>query len=264
MPELVDNFVKFCSIRSEHNKIANPKQILDLSDHNFFYPTTLLPTLDFMSKNSLDVLLNPNTYGYVEKILNPSFRSNKTYVPFRELNPRDRVRRGKTIEEIFDLMDHSYGGKMALSLLLYEFTDNIYEHSEFSRAFIMAQNYPTKRFTEICFYDNGISIPGNFTKYNIHYENDKNAVKKAIEGTSTKDEFAERGWGINRLVEMFIEEANGEIFIASRNGGVYVDKNEPRLYKLGDTYKIHGTLVSLRISKSDIDIYPYIESKKSG
>lgn len=264
MPELVDNFVKFCSIRSEHNKRRNPKRKLDLTNHNFFYPTTLLPTLEFRDKNSLTATLNPNTYGYVEKILNPSPWSKKTYVPFRELSPRDKQRRGQIIEEIFDLMDHSYGGKRALSLLLYEFTDNIYEHSEFTRAFIMAQNYPTKKFTEICFYDNGITIPGNFSKYNIEYKNDQEAVKEAIEGTSTKDEFAERGWGINRLVEMFIKEANGEIFIASRNGGVYIDKNKHILYKLGNTYKIHGTLLSLRISKSDIDIYQYIESKESG
>ncbi|MFA0834249.1 MAG: ATP-binding protein [Methanobacterium formicicum] len=264
MPELVDNFVKFCSIRSEHNKRRNPERILDLTDHNFFYPTTLLPTLEFRDKNSLSVLLNPRTHGYVRTILYPSKWPNKTYVPFRVLRPFERSGKEKILEEIFKLMDHSYGGKMALDLLLYEFTDNIYEHSEFSRAFIMAQKYPKKEFTEICFYDNGISIPGNFSKYGIDYTNDQDAVKKAIEGTSTKDEFAERGWGINRLVEMFIKEANGEIFIASRNGGVYVDKNKPRLYKLGNTYKIHGTLLSLRISKSDIDIYPYIESKESG
>ncbi|OPX57572.1 MAG: hypothetical protein A4E25_02217 [Methanobacterium sp. PtaB.Bin024] len=263
MPELIDNFAKFCSIRSEHNKRKNPN-ILDLTSYNFFYPTTLLPTLEFREKNSLKVSLNPNTYGYVEKILNPSPWSKKTYLPVRELSPRDRVGREKIIDQIFDLMDHTYGGKTALGLLLYEFTDNIYQHSKFSRAFIMAQQYPKKEFTEICFYDNGISIPGNFSEYNIDYKDDKDAVMQAIDGTSTKDEFAERGWGINRLVEMFIEEANGEIFIASRNGGVYVDKNKPRLYNLGKTYKINGTLVSLRISKSDIDIYQYMKSRKSG
>lgn len=264
MPELVDNFVKFCSIRKEHNEKINQKEILDLTDHNFFYPTTLLPTLEFRDSNALRVLLNPSTHNYVKTILYSSKWPNKTYVPFRALRPFQTEEKKKILEEIFDLMDHTYGGANALDLLLYEFTDNIYEHSEFTRAFIMAQKYRTKKFTEVCFYDNGITIPENFSKYDIDYTTDQDAVRKAIEGTSTKDEFAERGWGINRLVEMFIEEANGEIFIASRNGGVYVDKNKPRLYKLGKTYKIHGTLVSLRISKSDIDIYQYMKSRKSG
>ncbi|MBM4241710.1 MAG: ATP-binding protein [Euryarchaeota archaeon] len=253
-PELVNNFSKFCEIRANHNG----SEYLDLTHHKFFYPTTLLPTLGFIIENSLKVRVNPNVHGYVSIILNPSKRRKKSYVPFRELTPDDKSARDQILQEILKLTDESYGGIEALDYLVYELTNNIYEHSEFERAFIMAQKYPKKNFIEICFFDNGISIPGNFLRHEIHYENDADAIDKAVNGISTKDEFRHRGWGINTIVNIFTKGANGEIFIASRNGAIYISSNDPLLYKLGDKYRIDGTLISLRIPRGYVNISSYL------
>lgn len=253
--ELVNNFIKFCEIRANHNG----SEFLDLTNHRFFYPTTLLPTLGFMIENSLKAHVHPGAHSYISTILNPSNRTDKTYVPCRMLTPEDTSDRDQILQQILGLTDGSYGGINALNYLLYELTNNIYEHSEFDKAFIMAQRYPKKGFTEICFFDNGISIPGNFAKYGLPCENDSDAIDKAVNGFSTKDdEFKHRGWGINTIVKIFTEGAQGEIFIASRKGAIYINQDDPLLYKLGDKYRIDGTLISLRIPKSSVDITSYL------
>jgi hypothetical protein len=254
-PELVDSFSKFCEIRANHNG----SEILDLTKDVIRYPTTLLPTLDFMVENSLKAQLNLWVHSYVSTILNPSKRKDKSYLSFRELTPIDRgFHRDQLLEEILKLTDKNYGGLEALNYLLYEVTNNIYEHSNFERAFIMAQRYVKKGFTEICFFDNGISIPGSFSLYGIHYESDSDAINKAVNGLSTKDELNHRGWGINTIVKIFTRGAKGEIFIASRKGAVYISRDESLLYHLGDKYRIQGTLISLRIPKGSINISSYI------
>ena len=239
-PELVKSFTEFCEIRANHNG----SKFLDLTDYCFFYPTTLVPILGFMVGNSLKPHLHPGTHGYLSTILNPSNRTDKTYVPFRELTPANISDRDQILQQILELTDESYGGINALDYLLYELTNNIYEHSEFDKAFIMAQRYPKKGFTEICFFDNGISIPGNFSKYDLPFENDADAIDKAVNGLSTKDEFKHRGWGINTIVKIFTEGGRlDEIFIASGNGAIYISQDDSLLYKLGDNYRIDGTLI---------------------
>jgi len=95
-------------------------------------------------------------------------------------------------------------------------------------------------------------------RHEIHYENDADAIDKAVNGISTKDEFRHRGWGINTIVNIFTKGANGEIFIASRNGAIYISSNDPLLYKLGDKYRIDGTLISLRIPRGYVNISSYL------
>jgi len=97
-----------------------------------------------MIENSLKAHVHPGAHSYISTILNPSNRTDKTYVPCRMLTPEDTSDRDQILQQILGLTDGSYGGINALNYLLYELTNNIYEHSEFDKAFIMAQRYPKK------------------------------------------------------------------------------------------------------------------------
>lgn len=50
-------------------------------------------------------------------------------------------------------------------------------HSEFETAFIMAQHYPNMGFTDVCFYDDGISIPGRFEKSDVEFDEKELRIK---------------------------------------------------------------------------------------
>lgn len=258
-PEIVRSYIKYCTIRNKNNQ--EKSNILDLTDYTWLYPTTLLPVLCFRTKHSLTPVFHSDVDGYVEAILNPSPHTvrQRSYVPFGEL-PHARNNRNEVLDDVMRFVDTNYGGIRALDYLLTELTDNIYQHSEFNNAFLFAQSYSQKNYTEICFLDDGLTIPGNFSKYNLEYDNDADAVLQAVNGTSTKDEFNHRGWGLNTIVDMFTD-ADGEIFIASRNGAIFIDytnKTKPLLYPLGQNYRMEGTLVSLRIPKVNVDINPYL------
>lgn len=253
-PELLKSFLTYSNICYDNEG----SEIIDLTDHGFFYPTSLLPILSFIKKNSLKAVLQPNVHGYVSTIINPSKSTTKSYLPFRELRPHNTTARAEAVEDFCKLINYSYGGMPAVDYLVYELTDNIYRHSDFEQAFIMAQTYPTKNFTEICFFDDGISIPGNFSRCGLKFEDDADAIQKALEGTSTQGEFNHRGWSLNDILNMFTKDSNGELFIASREGAIYLSNVESNLYPLKDKYRIDGTLVSIRIPKVNIDIKPYI------
>lgn len=105
-----------------------------------------------------------------------------------------------------------------------ELMDNIYQHSEFTYASVMAQKYGKKGFIELCFFDNGITIPGSFAKHGKAYPKDGHAkaIYDAISGKSTEADVG-RGFGLSTNVDMF-RDIGGEVLIVSGNGAVYVNK----------------------------------------
>jgi hypothetical protein len=198
---LVNCYVDFCHIRSSHTN----ESPLNLLDYNFLYPTTILPIMGYMIENSVRAIARQDVQGYLSTIL-PHLVANKPYIPsrtyaLRKLIPGDSDLIKKTTEEVIDLADSSYGGNNAVWYLLTELGNNIDNHSNFNNAFMMAQKYPKKGFTEFCAYDDGISIPGNFQNHGIEFTNDSEAIKLAMNGTSTKYEDDGRGWGINSLIQ---------------------------------------------------------------
>ena len=135
--------------------------------------------------------------------------------------------------------------------------DNIYEHSEFQNAIVMAQRYEQKKFVEICFFDDGIGIPGSFKKKGITIE-DHQTIVKAINGYSTKSE--ERGYGISSNLRIFTEGMDGEVLVVSGLGAVYIGKSLQKVYKLQDQHQLTGTMISIRISypAKKVDLHDYI------
>lgn len=102
--------------------------------------------------------------------------------------PQDRNQSNKIVDKLQNLHNNGkgYGGRTAFTYLISELIDNIYQHSEFSNASMMAQRYGKRRFVEITIFDNGISIPTCFERDEHRFSHDCYAIVDALHGKSTK------------------------------------------------------------------------------
>lgn len=259
-PQLLDSYLSFCYLRSQYAKY----ETIDLSTIDFYYPTTLLPTINFIKKNSIEFLPHYNgiVTRYIDIITNPQkdYMDGVSYIPIERLPVNNYVDLDSILKRIIDLISKK-GTLTAFSYILSELVDNIYEHSECENAFIMAQKYPSKKFVEICIYDDGISIPGSLSKKYDELKDveDHESIAAALEGYSVKDDG--RGHGIRSSIRIFQEGMNGQILIVSRNGAYYINSKNKDFYKFTDKkLKLDGTLISVRVplSTKEVNIYEYL------
>ena len=150
----MDSYEKFCEYRNE----CLENGVLDLEDIMFFYPMTLLPLITFIIKEKPDYVLPTNTSvrKYLQIILDGrrfSKSRGKTYLPLVAL-PKDKKTVIVILKRLYEMCVYynECGGENAFKYLIGEIVDNIYEHSEFTNALVMAQRYPTKGFTDVCFF----------------------------------------------------------------------------------------------------------------
>lgn len=86
-----------------------------------------------------------------------------------------------------------------LKYMIGETIDNITEHSDTDRGFIVAQAYPTKGYLDICIADRGITLLGSYRKLQDNEtDGDLEAIQAANRGISSKNlpEAENRGYGI--------------------------------------------------------------------
>jgi len=230
--------------------------VVDLTNYNFLGPTTLLPLFIFMMKNDINKYIpHIDTKNHCDRVLGKS--PNKyTTIPFEEL-PRHISDEdiGNFPDKIRNLLNQGYVDPEPYELLVYEMLSNIYDHSQFKRAFVLCQQYPNSKnkTTDICLIDDGISIPGNFEKEDFEFENDSEAILSAINGLSTnKFDGKFRGTGLNTATQISTLAYGEEILIASRKGVCHVKGNGAQLYKMGSNY-VDGTFVSIRINGYNIE-----------
>jgi len=260
IPEIVQEYVKFCKIREK----SKTTDIIDLSSGSWFYPTSLLPLTNFLRDNvgSMDYIPPPaNVSNYISIIMERSFLEGSTYVPITNL-PKNESEIKDVINNLQTIYNNGkdYGGANCFNYLIGELIDNVYEHSEFSTARVMAQKYINKRFVEISILDDGISIPGCFEKHDAPFSDDYIAIASAINGKSTKDEG--RGFGLGSSVKLYVDGLGGELLLVSRNGALYKNRDTELNYNTGIAYQLHGTLISVRVPYPvpQIDnMYDYID-----
>jgi hypothetical protein len=198
---------------------------LDLSSIYFFFPTFLLPLGIFIKNNDkLNVISpkDPRTSDYYSIMMeSQKCELGKSYIPILKM-PHEKNERDKVLNAFKDQATYC-GGINAFMYFTGELVDNIYQHSRFSLAYIMAQRYPRKNVTEVCIIDDGISIPKSFDpkKYNI--PNDTEALKKAIEGLSAKSD-VERGFGLRTSLNLLSEGLNASCLIVSGRAGLIEKK----------------------------------------
>jgi hypothetical protein len=257
--ELLGSYLKFCELRRE----AYTRDTLNLSRVDWFYPTTLLPIGVFVKENPgiKEVVppKDPYVHNYYELIVSGRAIPGGSYVPIVEI-PSDKHMRERILEPIYSNI-HEVGGINVLTYIVGEPVDNVYQHSQFSTAYIMAQKYPTKKFTEISILDNGVSIPGAFEHARIDFSDDADALSKAIKGVSTKKQDDERGYGLSSTVKLVTEGLKGEALIVSRKSGFVANEKEKTLYRMGKLYMFKGTLISFRVpfQNREVNIYDYID-----
>jgi len=164
---LMDSFVAFTGIRSD----ARESGKVDLSQIDWVFPTTLLPVITFLRCNPGYQCVpprEPQVDCYIGRMLSKGYsadRLGKSYVPIvplpvnqRELNP--------LLKQLYVLNSEGrdLGGENAFKLLIGEMVNNIFEHSAFGHAFVMAQKYANKGFVELCFCDDGVGIHGSLKR----------------------------------------------------------------------------------------------------
>jgi len=149
-----------------------------------------------------------------------------------------------------------------LKFVFHELIANIYDHSKFKNAYVMGKN--DGEFYEFSFLDDGITIPISLKKLDFPIKNDCDAVIKAINGLSSKNElgYIERGTGLNNTINIVTSGSEGEVLIVSGCALIHINNNNVFARKIPKDC-IDGTLVSLRMNlDSKIDIYKYLKQVK--
>jgi anti-sigma regulatory factor (Ser/Thr protein kinase) len=152
-----------------------------------------------------------------------------------------------------------HGSIDALNISVSEIISNIEDHSDAKYGWINAQYYPNKKYLDICIVDQGITINGKYKKVDKGYENDREALKCALQGESAKPEKI-RGSGLPTFTNMVTQGFKGEMVIISGEAIVYASAKEtPLVRKL--SVRWDGTIVAFRIpvNSQPIDYALYID-----
>jgi hypothetical protein len=262
-PGQVSHYSVFCQYRAEGERLGQ----IDFRNCQFIHPTTLVPLLALSSKSKWTWKVNTRTEvgGYLNYILSrPATRVVGTsYVAPIELpsSPEDFTKVLKGLHALQTQSALFRQNEVAYKYVISELVNNIYEHSEFQHASVMGQKYSQRGYVELCFFDDGITIPGSFLKHGKPFDRKghNEAILQAIKGASTKPERG-RGYGLSTNVEMF-RDIGGEVFIASGYGAIYVDKGSVIPYTLDNSSRMEGTLISLRVEDRArvVNVYDYAE-----
>lgn len=252
LKNLFDNYKEFEEIVKDKTK----KEI-DLRNLNS-NPTTILPLLCGCKNRDLKVD-GANAYEHLKRQL----KSNEL---FAEL-PKSRIESDEIdfITKYMENLDSSYGSYFALRTVISELANNVYDHSrEFSddvQSYIFSKIDGIAKKLDICVIDDGSSIPKLFEKFGIDFENDCQAIEKAIGTFSTiSNQQFERGNGLWTIIRLVAEGNGGEILIISRAGCLHICGDNYKYYLMGNEHIFNGTLVSIRLNKYEIqNIYDLIE-----
>lgn len=255
-PQLVLDYLKYVDHKRSFGKTGK----IDLSDVRFIYPTTFLPLSDLIVKHPSSYIepSNPDTANYIQTIMNPhGSNAGKTYVPIVEL-PREQKDDAECMKRVYVIQRHGdFGGESAFKYVVGELVDNMYQHSKFTRALIMGQRYNRMGFTDLSFFDDGITIPKTYDPGPV--DDASSLIRKALNGVSSRS--GDRGFGLRTSYRLFTEGVGAEFFIVSGTGAVYLDKNNDEAYRLTPVGGLDGTLITIRVPTGTrpVNIYDYVE-----
>ncbi len=250
---------------------------IDLSQLKWVFPLDILPIASllfkFKNKNYKFNVQKPldsevasylRTIKFFEGVHSYSSLKNKSYIPIVSLlNSSNTVRdREKVLSCLIDLLLGKINSKRSLANVLgyalSEIFDNIWEHSATRYGWFLAQYYKNKKYADICFLDNGVSIKGAYNKQKIRVTKDSEAIQLALKGRSTKKEG--RGFGLRTTRKLVTKSPlEGKFLIISGQAGYFSDKKNETFFTLNCTWG--GTIVLLRINKTrkKIDYTKYVE-----
>ena len=145
-----------------------------------------------------------------------------------------------------------------MKFIFYELTGNIYDHSKFSEGCIFGRLMNAQYDFRVS--DNGISIKNSFKNAGYEIENDSEALIKAVNGLSTKNDlgYIERGTGLNNTANIVVNGFDGEFLLISGDAILYI--NSEKVISQKNPKKLStGTIVHLRVDlTTKIDMYNYL------
>lgn len=250
-------YLKYCDLRN----FALTTKTLDLSNISRIFPPFFLPLGIFIKEHD-EINVTPpkdiDVLKYFKIMMKDKIDSiKKNYLPIVELVP-NRTLIEKKLDAFVTYQKIHKRSQNGFFYFIGELLDNIYEHSNFSTAYIMAQKYKNGSFTEIGIIDNGISIPGSYENKGFNF-NDIEALQQALKGLSTKDN--ERGYGLRTSLDILINGFEAECLIISRGAGLFLNKSNSYFCELEQNHIFKGTLISTRlyITNREVNVYDYIE-----
>lgn len=198
MTDLLESFLRYCSMKKAHND----RSLLTVDD-DFLTSTQICLLKQYILKNNIEFntinIPNLEVRSYLENIFTREIenRASDSYIPLTTLPlNHDEFIKGKGLGAIYNILKKEFQDPSALFTIFSELIDNIYDHSEFSNAFIMAQKYDPLGVIDLTFLDDGITIPGAFRKSKVDItSHDSDCIKQAWNGKTTRN-IEGRGKGI--------------------------------------------------------------------
>lgn len=254
MDALYEDYKKFENIIKMLNDNSN---FIDASEEIELNPTTLIPLLCESKKRKLPVILNENVDDEVKDIFQGNILSGN--VPFQILPySAKESQKNQLSDKLSEKINSLYGGGYTLRYIFSELIYNIYSHTSFeeklaTQGYVYAKEY-SDNVLDICIMDDGLSIPGRFSKSGKSFRNECHAIEIAISNNSTiSDDGYERGNGLWSTLKLVVEENNGQALIISNKGCLNILNKKKYKYSISDNNGIFkGTLISLRLNKFEI------------
>jgi anti-sigma regulatory factor (Ser/Thr protein kinase) len=267
-----------------HQRKEIGKLIIDMEQITFVHPFLILPLCALIAEKieknvEIQFSCNEKIKSYLETILFPKGLdtsilpnwqialekyTHKTYLPVCKIP--STVNATKVREQLLTTFENiliqqlKITGQLisVIKYLIGEAIDNITDHSEVHNGWIMAQNYPSKGYLDVCIVDNGIGINGSYTKSdNFYIENDADALRMAINGESTKIITETRGYGIDTSRRMLVDGMKGKYLLFSGKA-FYIYSNElEQIIPLPDI-GWHGTMLAMQIPAQEPENFNYI------
>lgn len=263
MNTLYDDYKKF-------EKLARncDGEFISLNE-KFLKPTIMAPLMNYSKENNVHLKINNSIVN--ESLINEDECSNFIEFPYFEED-----RKGEIIKQLaINVNYEEFCGLQTIIYIFNELVSNILDHSSLERnnpsqCYIYTKEYHNLNLLDVSIMDNGLSIPGNFESHGIEFNDDCDAISKAVNQVSTqKNSYGSlrysRGFGLWSSLKLVIEGNLGNALIVSRNGCLnIIAKDNYKYYNLNNSNIFRGTLVSFRLKKDIIEnFYDLIEINES-
>jgi len=232
-----ENIISLIRILNDMDSCKDNKIILDFSEVSWIPPCCVIVVsnkvlelrqkgieFDWIPSRNDKVTLHMKKLGFPLG----SDVDGGSYVPITHVlkDSSDRKKLGREISNLLNKIIKKIPSNInGVSYVLSELSDNIEDHSEYSCASIMAQYFPRKKEVEIIIFDDGLTIPGVFSKNKVKFSSDSDSVEKALSGKVSTPKIGKqergRGYGLRTCRSLSIEDFKGEIYVFSRKGGCY-------------------------------------------
>lgn len=245
VPELLKHFLRYNTIIEESQSTNR----IDLGNVTPSHPTCLLPLLISVRNNfpPKDIIMPKDAQA--ANLFRDVVGSAAGYIdlgsqiPFVVL-PNSNLHLDPYFQRICD-MGGAYCRKEKFRVMVDELTDNIYLHSHFKNAMVMAQHFPPSSHIELCIMDDGITIGGSLRNAGMMMEDD-DALTAALKGLSSRKEVG-RGFGLRESISILTTKYDGQVLLASGRAISHFDHDGPKGFLMRETLKLQGTLICIRL-----------------